>query len=66
MIAETPIVYNKVIGFRVPPDLDFRLHRFSSALGRRRSDVIRYLLVSCLNAYEANNEAIAKIRQELY
>jgi hypothetical protein len=44
----------------------FRLDRFSGALTRRKGDVIRYLLLSCLNAYEGDPDAIAKIRQELY
>lgn len=59
-------VYEKVIGFRASADFHARLARFSSALGRRQSDVIRYLLTSCLSAYEADKDAIAKIRQELY
>ena len=66
MTSRSANVYNKVIGFRVSEDVEVRLERFSRALGRQRSDVIRYLLVSCLNAYEANGDAIAKIRQVLY
>ena len=60
------MLYNRVIGFRASEDLEARLERFSHVLGRQRSDVIRYLLVSCLNAYETDRQAIAKIRQELY
>ena len=59
-------VYTDFIGFRAPQDLSARLERFSRALGRRRSDVIRYLLISCLSAYEADRDAIAKIKQGLY
>jgi len=59
-------VYSSFIGFRASEDLNARIDRFSHALGRRKSDVIRYLLVSCLNAYETDRDAIAKIRQELY
>jgi predicted DNA-binding protein len=59
-------VYNKYVGFRTSDDLNARLQRFSHVLGRQKSDVIRYLLTSCLNAYEMDKEAIKKIRQELY
>ena len=58
--------YPDYIGFRASQDLNARLNRFSRALGRRKSDVIRYLLVGCLKAYEADKDAIAKIKQELY
>jgi hypothetical protein len=66
MNIEPVVVYPRIVGFRASEHLDIRLRRFSSAVGRHRSDVIRYLLISCLNAYEANTDAIAKIRQELY
>lgn len=66
MNTESTPVYTRLVGFRTTDELDRRLRRFSIVLGRRRSDVIRYLLVSCLNAYEANSDAIAKIREELY
>jgi hypothetical protein len=66
MTTEPINVYNSFVGFRTTDDLNARLQRFSIVLGRRKSDVIRYLLVSCLNAYETDGEAIAKIRQELY
>jgi hypothetical protein len=59
-------VYKKFVGFRTSDDLNDRLQRFSRVLGRQKSDVIRYLLTSCLNAYETDKDAIAKIRQELY
>jgi len=59
-------VYSKFVGFRVSDDLHVRLARFSRVLGRHQSDVIRYLLISCLNAYETDGDAIAKIRQELH
>jgi hypothetical protein len=66
MNSESPVVYDKFIGFRASADLHARLARFSSALGRHQSDVIRYLLINCLSAYEADRDAIAKIRQELH
>jgi predicted DNA-binding protein len=66
MTTEPINVYNSFVGFRTSDDLNARLQRFSTVLGRRKSDIIRYLLVSCLNAYETDREAIAKIRQELY
>lgn len=59
-------IYSRFVGFRASEELNFRLDRFSGALTRRKSDVIRYLLLSCLNAYEGDSDAIAKIRQELY
>ena len=59
-------IYNSFVGFRASEDLHSRLDRFSGAVGRRKSDVIRFLLVRCLNAYEADATAIAKIKQELY
>jgi predicted DNA-binding protein len=59
-------VYKKFVGFRVSDELHARLAQFSNSLGRHQSDVIRYLLVSCLNAYETDRAAIAKIRQELH
>ena len=66
MTSQSVNVYNKVIGFRASRDFEARLERFSHVLGRRKSDVIRYLLTSCLNAYETDRGAIAKIKQELY
>jgi predicted DNA-binding protein len=59
-------VYKKLVAFRASDELHARLAQFSKALGRRQSDVIRYLLISCLNAYEADKNAIAKIRQDLH
>ena len=59
-------VYKKFVGFRASDELHARLAHFSNALGRHQSDVIRYLLISCLNAYEADKDAIAKIREELH
>ena len=58
--------YTRFVGFRAPDDFTARLERFSLQLGRRKSDVVRYLLVNCLNAYEGNTDAIAKISQEMY
>jgi predicted DNA-binding protein len=59
-------IYSRFVGFRASEDLNSRLDRFSAALTRRKSDVIRFLLLSCLNAYEGDPDAIAKLRQELY
>lgn len=59
-------IYTRFVGFRTDSDLHARLERFSRSLGRRRSDVARYLLLSCLNNYEGNREAIEKIRQAMY
>jgi predicted DNA-binding protein len=66
MNAQPTTVYNHFIGFRASDDLHARLESFSRALGRQKSDVIRYLLARCLNAYEGDGEAIARIRRELY
>ena len=66
MNDEAVNVYPNFIGFRAPQELNARLERFSRALGRQKSDVIRFLLVQCLSAYEADRDAIAKIRQKLY
>jgi predicted DNA-binding protein len=66
MTQTAPRIYSRFVGFRTSEELNFRLERFSEALTRRKSDVIRYLLLSCLNSYEGDDEAIAKIRQELY
>ena len=66
MTSQSAKVYNRIIGFRASEDFEARLERFSHVLGRQKSDVVRYLLVSCLNAYEADRDAIAKIRQALY
>jgi hypothetical protein len=65
-MSTDPRIYTSFVGFRTSDDLNVRLQRFSAVLGRRKSDVIRYLLVSCLNAYETDRDAIAKIKQELY
>jgi len=66
MSKDSFVVYKRFIGFRASDDLHARLVRFSNQLGRNQSDVIRYLLVGCLAAYEADRDAIAKIRQELH
>ena len=58
-------IYSAFIGFRAPDDFMGRFERFSRNVGRNRSAVARYLIGQCLNAYEGNNEAIAKIKQEL-
>ena len=59
-------IYNSFVGFRASRELHDRLDRFSGALGRRKSDVLRFLLVRCLSAYERDTVAIEKIKQELY
>jgi len=66
MNTEVIRVYEKAIGFRVSSDLHARLAQFSRTLGRSQSDVIRYLVTSCLSAYEADKSAIARIRQEMH
>ena len=62
----TTIVYDQFIGFRAPNDLNHRLEKFSSRLGRRKSDTIRYLLNSCLRSYENDEGAIKAMREQLY
>jgi len=59
-------IYTKFVGFRTDSHFHDRLEGFSQTLGRRKSDVVRFLLINCLNAYEGDREAIAKIRQEMY
>lgn len=66
MTTDPGLIYKRLVCFRSTPDLDDRLKRFSKALGRRKSDVIRYLLTQCLRAYEADPEAIARIREDLH
>ena len=58
-------IYSRFVGFRASEELNSRLDHFSTALTRRKSDVIRFLLLRCLNAYEGDEDAIAKMRQEL-
>jgi len=65
-MTEQRIIYDRFIGFRAAEELNTRLERFCTALGRQKSDVIRYLLLSCLNTYESDKQAIAQIREELY
>jgi len=66
MTTEQTPIYTRFVGFRADEVLHQRLVGFSKRLGRRKSDVVRYLLLNCLNAYERDNEAIAKMRQEMY
>ena len=66
MTSRSTNLYNRVIAFRASEDFEARLETFSRALGRPKSDVLRYLITSCLSAYETNRDAIAKIRQVLY
>ena len=58
-------IYNAFVGFRAPDDFIGRFNRFSRRVGRNRSAVARYLIAQCLNAYEADTDAIAKIRQDI-
>jgi hypothetical protein len=58
-------IYNAFIGFRAPDDFLGRFVQFSDNVGRSRSAVARYLLAQCLNNYERDKVAIAKIRQEI-
>jgi hypothetical protein len=64
--STTTIVYDQFIGFRAPNDLNSRLERFSTRLGRRKSDTIRYLLINCLRSYENDEGAIRSMREQLY
>lgn len=65
MTATQTRIYNEFIGFRAPDDFSVRFERFSQSVGRSRSQVARYLIAQCLSAYEADPEALAKIRQEI-
>lgn len=66
MTARPNYIYTDNVCFRSTPDLNARLIRFSTVLGHDKSHVIRFLLTQCLRAYEADAEAIARIREELY
>jgi predicted DNA-binding protein len=66
MSQPSATIYDSFVGFRASKDLHDRLDRFSGAVGRRKSDVLRFLIVRCLNAYESDAVAINKIKQELY
>jgi predicted DNA-binding protein len=59
-------IYCRLVAFRAPDEFSLRLDRFSKSVGRSRSQVARYLIGQCLSAYEGDEGAIAKIRQELY
>ena len=58
-------IYNSFIAFRASNDFFERFQRFSKDVGRNKSVVARYLIAQCLSAYEADKDAIAKIRQEI-
>ena len=58
-------IYNRFVGFRAPEDFLTRFELFSKQVGRSKSQVCRYFLAQCLTAYEADKDAIAKIRQEI-
>ena len=66
MTSTNDRIYRTFVGFRAPPEFNDRLKRFSVAVGRHKSDVIRYLLGRCLAAYEADNAAIEKIKRDFY
>ena len=59
-------IYSDFLGFRAPADLVVRLDRFSQKMGRRNSDVMRFLITRCLNSYEGDEQSIAKIKTEFY
>ena len=58
-------IYNRFLGMRLPEDFVNRFELFSKQVGRSKSQVCRYFLAQCLSAYEADKDAIAKIRQEI-
>jgi hypothetical protein len=58
-------IYNRFLGIRAPEDFVTRFEFFSKQVGRSKSQVCRYFLSQCLSAYEADKDAIAKIRQEI-
>jgi predicted DNA-binding protein len=58
-------IYCRLVAFRAPDEFSLRLDRFSKSVGRSRSQVARYLIGQCLNAYEGDQDAILKIRQEI-
>jgi hypothetical protein len=58
-------IYNRFLGMRAPQDFVQRFELFSKQVGRSKSQVCRYFLAQCLSAYEADKDAIAKIRQEI-
>jgi hypothetical protein len=58
-------IYSHFVGFRAPSDFKLRFERFSTTVGRSKSQVCRYLIAQCLSAYETDKDAIAKIRQEI-
>jgi hypothetical protein len=58
-------IYNRFVGFRAPGDFSLRFERFSKTVGRSKSQVCRYLIATCLSAYEGDKDAIAKIRQAI-
>jgi hypothetical protein len=58
-------IYNAFIGFRAPDDFLRRFLLFTNNVGRSRSAVARHLIAKCLNSYENDKVAIAKIRQEI-
>jgi predicted DNA-binding protein len=58
-------IYCRLVAFRAPDEFSLRLERFSKSVGRSKSQVVRYLIGQCLNAYEGDKDAILKIRQEI-
>lgn len=65
MNESTDFTYNTLIGFKAPDDFVARFNRFSRNVGRNRSAVARYLIGQCLNAYENDQAALNRIRNEI-
>ena len=58
-------IYNGFVAFRATEDWMSRFDLFTRKVGRSRSQVCRYLISTCLSSYEADKDAIAKIRQSI-
>jgi predicted DNA-binding protein len=58
-------IYRRLVAFRAPDEFALRLDQFSQSVGRSRSQVARFLIGQCLNAYEGDKDAIMKIRQDI-
>lgn len=66
MSRDRTVIYGRYVAFKATDDLVERLDRFSRALGRKRSDVVRFLLAQLLNAYAADPKAIQKLREQMH
>ena len=66
MSRDPKTIYSRYVAFKATEDLANRLDHFSRALGRRRSDVLRFMLGQLLNAYAADSEAIQKIKEQMH